>query len=282
MINIKRLKYFLLVLILLSILLTSISCDETLLDIYTEIEGDYSGTRAVEIAVKTEYLKRGEIVLEQNKPLFDKILESLPEGELETFEEEGYTYFRSVSEFDDINFLQHISIDGFSEIPPERFYAKMSSEDYFFHRDYFFSDHIDMQVDEILLDSENEDLIRMDDLFKADTSIFNITYQVKFPVKIIDTDADRIGESNIAIWDIEYGTQQDIFINGKKTKFLPYILLIVLGLIGLFAIFIIFALLFSSRRRRRKQDPEKPIYSYDNYFKRDRYFSRPDDEDDDE
>jgi len=279
--KIKHLKYLLLLLTLLLAMTVLISCDQTLLDVYTEVESDFSGTRTVEIAVKTDYLKRGEVVLDQNKSLFDKILESLPKGEIETFEQEGYTHFRSIVEFEDINFLQHVSIDGFSEIPPERFYAKMSSDDYFFHRDYYFSDHIDMQVDEILLGSENEDLVRMDDLFKADTSIFNITYQVRFPVKILDTDADKIGDNNIAIWDIEYGTKRNIYINGKKTKFLPYILLIVLGLIVLFAIFIVFALAFSSRRRRRDKKPEKSFYAYDNYFKKDKYFSRPDDEDDD-
>ena len=279
--KIKHLKYLLLLLTLLLAMTVLISCDQTLLDVYTEVESDFSGTRTVEIAVKTDYLKRGEVVLDQNKSLFDKILESLPKGEIETFEQEGYTHFRSIVEFEDINFLQHVSIDGFSEIPPERFYAKMSSDDYFFHRDYYFSDHIDMQVDEILLGSENEDLVRMDDLFKADTSIFNITYQLRFPVKILDTDADKIGDNNIAIWDIEYGTKRNIYINGKKTKFLPYILLIVLGLIVLFAIFIVFALAFSSRRRRRDKKPEKSFYAYDNYFKKDKYFSRPDDEDDD-
>jgi len=279
--KIKHLKYLLLLLTLLLAMTVLISCDQTLLDVYTEVESDFSGTRTVEIAVKTDYLKRGEVVLDQNKSLFDKILESLPKGEIETFEQEGYTHFRSIVEFEDINFLQHVSIDGFSEIPPERFYAKMSSDDYFFHRDYYFSDHIDMQVDEILLGSENEDLVRMDDLFKADTSIFNITYQVRFPVKILDTDADKIGDNNIAIWDIEYGTKRNIYINGKKTKFLPYILLIVLGLIVLFAMFIVFALAFSSRRRRRDKKPEKSFYAYDNYFKKDKYFSRPDDEDDD-
>lgn len=274
-----HLKYLLILLILLSMVFSAVSCDQTLLDVYTEIESDYSGTRSVEIAVKTDYLKKGEVVLDQNKSLFDKILESLPQGEIETFESEGYTHFKSVQEFEDINFLQHVSIDGFSEVPPERFYAMMSADDYFFHRDYFFSDHVDMRVDPILLDSDNEDLVRMDDLFSADTSIINITYQVRFPVKIVDTDADLIGDNNIAIWDIEYGTEKDIFINGKKTKFLPYILIIVLGLIGLFAIFILFALVFSSRRRRKRENPKKSFYAYDNYFKRDKYFASPGDED---
>ena len=68
-------------------------------------------------------------------------------------------------------------------------------------------------------------------------------------------------------------------IEGKKTKYLTYFLIVVLGLIGLLVLFIISILIFGSRKRKATPDTKKSLYSYDNYFKRDRYFE-PEDEDD--
>ncbi|MCL5069654.1 MAG: hypothetical protein M1308_01955, partial [Actinobacteria bacterium] len=104
-------------------------------------------------------------------------------------------------------------------------------------------------------------------------------YQIKFPVKIIKSNADVIGDNNIAIWKLKYGDEKNINIEGKKTKFLSYFLLVLLGLVVIFIIFIIFALIFS-RRRRRITKPKKPIFAYDNYFKKDKFFSPLDDKDD--
>ena len=60
------------------------SCDPTFIDIYTQLNTDYSGTRTVDIAVKTDYIEKGEVALSQNQSLFDKLLSILPEGEIET------------------------------------------------------------------------------------------------------------------------------------------------------------------------------------------------------
>ncbi|MBE3089845.1 MAG: hypothetical protein IMZ45_02270, partial [Actinobacteria bacterium] len=200
------------------------------------------------------------------------------EGEYKTFEEGDYTHFSSTISFEDINFLQYISIDNFSETPPERFYAKLEKVDYFFHSEYFFEDYIDMKIDETLLASSdiNSDYNRINDLAKADSNILNITYQVKFPVKITSHNADIIGDNNIAIWNIKYGDEKKIYIEGRKTKLLTYFLIVILGIIGLFIIFIIFMLVFSSRRNKKPPPARKPLYSYDNYFKRDRYFNTDD------
>ena len=274
--RLKFLKALIIFISLITILLIT-SCDETLVDVYTQINSNYSGTRTVDLAVKTQYLQKGEVILNQNTSLNDKILKSLPTGKIETNEKDQYTHFKSTIEFNDINFLQHISIDNYSEVPPVRFYAKMEKKDYFFHTDYFFYDYIDMKVDDALIDAagENGDLSRVDSLFKANQDLLKITYQVKFPVKIIKTNADIIGNNNIAIWNLKYGDQKNISIEGKKIKFLSYFLLVLLGLIGLFVIFIIFALLYS-RRRRRISKPKKPIYAYDNYFKKDGFFDQDD------
>ena len=118
---------------------------------------------------------------------------------------------------------------------------------------------------------------RLHDLASADSSILNITYQVKYPVKIVTTNADIIGENNIAIWNIPYGKEKQILIEGKKTKFLSYFLVVILGILGLLILFFIFALLFSSRLKR-KPARTRSNKTYDNYFKRDRYFN--DDESD--
>jgi len=254
-------------------------CDPTFIDIYTELEDDYSGTRSIDISVKTEYLRKGEIVLEQNQSLLDKILEILPEGEIETYEEEGYTHFNSKSSFDDINFVRHISIDGFSSGSSARFLANMSIDEYCFYRDVFFQDYVDMKIDDALLASgdTNSDFNKLHDLVSADSSILNITYQVKFPVKIITTNADIIGENNIAIWNIPYGREKQVLIEGKKTKFLSYFLIVILGILGLLILFFVFALIFSSRLKR-KPARTRSAKTYDNYFKRDRYFN--DDESD--
>jgi hypothetical protein len=137
-----------------------------------------------------------------------------------------------------------------------------------------------MKIDEILLSSSdtNSDYKRLDDLLKADSDILNITYQIKFPVKITKHNADLIGDNNIAIWDIKYGEERNIYAEGKKTKFLTYFLIVILGITVLFIIFIIIVIIFNSRRdkRRRSRSGNKPLYSYDNYFKRDRYFSDDD------
>jgi len=249
------------------------SCDQTMIDIYTEINTDYSGTRVVELAVKTEYLQKGEVVLTGEQSLYERLISSLPEGEIETYKEGDYTHFKSTLNFKDINFLQHVSIDNFSEEPPQRFYAKLTRDDYFFYSDYFFYDYVDMLVDESLLASsdKNSDYNRLDALLKADADMLSVTYQVKFPVKIVESNADMVGENNIALWNISYGQERDIRIEGKRTKFLPYFMLVILGLIVLFILFLIFALAFSSRRGRKTKDTRKPIYSYDNYFKKDKH-----------
>lgn len=274
-----RLKFLkaLLIFLFLSTIFFLTSCDETLVDVYTQINSNYSGTRTVDLAVKTQYLQKGEVILNQNESLNDKLLKSLPPGKIETSEKDQYTHFKSTIEFNDINFLQHISIDNYSEVPPVRFYAKMEKKDYFFHTDYFFYDYIDMKVDDALIESsgKNGDLARIDSLFKANKDLLKITYQVKLPVKIVKTNADIIGNNNIAIWNLKYGDQKNITIEGKKIKFLSYFLLVLLGLIGLFVIFIIFALIYS-RRRRRISRPKKPIYAYDNYFKKDGFFDQDD------
>jgi len=256
------------------------ACDQSILDIYTEINSNYSGTRIIDISVKKEYIQKGGVVLADNQSLYDKILDILPEGEIETYDREDYSHFKSTTAFNDINFLQHISIDNFSETPPERFYAKMERKDYFFQTEYFFFDYVDMKIDDILLSAtdKNDDFVRFDNLCKTDSTIIGITYQVKFPVEIMKTNADILGENNIAIWIMKYGEQKDIYIEGKKTKFLSYFLLAILGLIGLFAMFLIFVLLFSSRRRKKSSSTIEPISSYDNYFKKDKYFNNIDDD----
>lgn len=256
-----------------------VSCDPTLIDVYTQLNTDYSGTRTIDIAVKTEYVEKGEVVLSQNQSLFDKLLGILPDGEIETYVENGYTHFSSTLTFEDVNFLKHISIDDFSDNPSERFIAKMELVDYFLHSEVFFEDYIDMKIDDTLLVSgdDNSDFNRLHDLASADGTILAITYQVKFPVKIIESNADLVGDDNIAIWNIPYGQEKDIRIEGRKTKYLSYFLIVILGLIGLFVIFMVFALLFSSRRKRPSSS-KKQARTYDNYFKRDRYFSS-DDED---
>jgi hypothetical protein len=267
-------KKILVIFIILFIAVPLLSgCDPTFIDIFTELEEDYSGTRSVDISVKTEYLRKGEVVLEQNQSLLDKILDILPEGEVETYEEEGYTHFNSKVSFDDINFIRHISIDEFSSGSSSRFLAKMSIDEYFFYRDVFFQDYVDMKIDDTLLESgdTNSDFHRLHDLASADSSILSITYQVRFPVKIVTSNADVIGENNIAIWNIPYGTEKQILIEGKKTKFLSYFLVVILGILGLLILFFIFALVFSSRLKRKPAKP-RSTRTYDNYFKRDRYF----------
>lgn len=276
----KSLKLLLIIPVFTLILFIS-SCDNTFLDIYTQVNTNYSGTRTIDLAVKTQYLKKGEIILSGNETIYDRILAALPEGKVETYEKDDYTHFKSTVEFDDINFLQHISIDNYSGLPPDIFYARMHSDHYFFYSDYFFYDYIDMEIDQAVIESqgENGDLSRTAHLFNADEDLMKITYQVKFPVKIIQSNADFIGDTNIAVWNIKFGEQKNVFIEGKKTKYLSYILLVILGLVLVFIIFLIFILAFS-RRRRRIVKTKKPHYSYDNYFKKDPYFNPPGDRDD--
>ncbi|MEA2016013.1 MAG: hypothetical protein U9O59_04850 [Actinomycetota bacterium] len=270
----------LIILILFIFLLPFISsCDPTIIEIFTELNTDYSGMRTIDIAVKTEYLQNSEALLEQNQSLYEKILENLQDGEQDVFEEGEYTHFTSTIDFDDINFLQHISIDNLSETPPERFLARFKKDDYFFYSEYFFEDYIDMKIDDTLLSSsdKNSDYRRIADLTSADSEILSITYQIKFPVKITSDNADVIGDNNIAIWNIKYGDERKINIQGRKTKFLTYFLIVILGIIVLFIIFIIFIIIFSSRRSKRQTPRRKSYYSYDNYFKKDRYFNSGDD-----
>ncbi len=280
MIRYKSLSLLTLLITILLIIILFSSCDNTLLDIYTQVNTDYSGSRTIDLAIKTQYLQKGEVALDKNESLYDKILTSLPPGKIETYEEEDYTHFKSIVDFSDINFLQHVSIDNYSDLPPERFYAKMEANDYFFHSDYFFYDYVDMKIDESLMEAQGPDgdLSRIYDLFSADPDLFKITYQIKFPVKIVKSNADTIGEDNIAIWQIGFGDTESIYIEGKKTKFLSYLLLSVLGLIGIFILFLTIILVYS-RRRRRISKPKKPYFSYDNYFKQDKYYESTDDRD---
>ena len=129
MIRFKLLKVLTVSVFFLAIIFFITSCDDTLLEIYTQVNANNSGSRSIDLAVKTQYLKKGKVVLSNNESLFDKILESLPAGKIETYEKDDYTHFKSTVEFDDINFLQHVSIDNFSETSSERFYAKMEKKD---------------------------------------------------------------------------------------------------------------------------------------------------------
>ena len=70
----------------------------------------------------------------------------LPEGEITTSEKDGYTHFTSAIDFEDINFLPHVSIDNFSENPPDRFYAKIEKEESFFSIKYYFEDFVEMCI----------------------------------------------------------------------------------------------------------------------------------------
>ncbi len=275
MIKLRNLKFLIVLILILFAIPFISSCDQTLIDIFTEINTDYSGTRTIDIAVKTEYIQKSEVILGKDRSLFDKILENLPQGEYKTFDEEDYTHFSSTAEFEDIRFLPHISIDNLSEFPLN---AKMEVKEHFFYNEYYFEDYIDMKIDEILLDSEdiNSDYNRINDLVKSDSSILDITYQIKFPVNITSHNADIIGDDNIAIWNIKYGDEKKIYMEGKKTKFLTYFLIVILGIVGLFIIFIIFAIIFGSKKSKKQTPVRKPLYSYDNYFKKDRYFSSED------
>jgi hypothetical protein len=251
-------------------------CDKTLFDIYTQVNSDYSGTRTVDIAVKTEYIKRGEISAGGEKSLFDRIFASLPQGEINTAEKDSYTHFTSKIEFKDVNFLQHVSIDNFSENPPERYYAKIEKKESFFSTQYYYSDYIDMKIDDTVITSGgvNSDFARLDSILKSDNEMLSITYQVKFPFKIIKSNADIAGSNSIALWNLRYQDQKLLSVEGRKVKFLPYFLLVILGIIVLFILFLIFAIIFTSTKNKFDSNRSKPIYSYDNYFKRnkkDRY-----------
>jgi len=121
------------------------------------------------------------------KSLFDRIFAALPQGEINTSEKDSYTHFTSKISFKDVNFLQHVSIDNFSENPPERYYAKIEKKDSFFSTEYYYSDYIDMKIDDALINigGVNSDFARLDSMLKSDKEIISITYQVKFPFKII-------------------------------------------------------------------------------------------------
>lgn len=268
----SKIKIFILSIIILLIIPVISGCDKTIFDIYTQINNDFSGVRTVDIAVKTEYLKKGEAAVGGEKSLFDRIFAALPEGEINTSEKDGYSHFTSRIAFKNVNFLQHVSIDNFSENPPERFYAKIEKKDSFFLIQYFYYDYIDMKIDDAVIKSGgvNSDFARLDSIIKSDRDILSITYQVKFPFKIIKSNADVIGADNIAIWNIAYGEQKSFYVEGKKIKFLSYFLLVILGIIILFILFLIFAIIFVSSRKKIDKSRSKPFYSYDNYFKKDR------------
>lgn len=272
-ISIKFKIFFLIIFVSLITLITS-GCDKTLINISTQINSDYSGIRIIDIAVKTEYIKKGEITFGGDKSLSNKILDLLPQGEINTSEKDNYTHFTSTINFKDINFLQHVSIDNFSNDSSERFYAKIEKKDYFFYTQYFFTDYIDMKIDDDVIKSggSSSDFARLDSLFKSDKDIINISYQVKFPFKIIKSNSDNLLNNNTAIWNLNYGDQKLINVEGKKIKFLPYFLIIILGFIVLFILFLIFAIIFSSTKRKIDIRKNKPIYSYDNYFKKNKKY----------
>jgi len=272
-ISIKFKIFFLIIFVSLITLITS-GCDKTLINISTQINSDYSGIRIIDIAVKTEYIKKGEITFGGDKSLSNKILDLLPQGEINTSEKDNYTHFTSTINFKDINFLQHVSIDNFSNDSSERFYAKIEKKDYFFYTQYFFTDYIDMKIDDDVIKSggSSSDFARLDSLFKSDKDIINISYQVKFPFKIIKSNSDSLLNNNTAIWNLNYGDQKLINVEGKKIKFLPYFLIIILGFIVLFILFLIFAIIFSSTKRKIDIRKNKPIYSYDNYFKKNKKY----------
>jgi len=272
-ISMKFKIFFLIIFVSLITLITS-GCDKTLINISTQINSDYSGVRIIDIAVKTEYIKKGEITFGGDKSLSNKILDLLPQGEINTSEKDNYTHFTSTINFKDINFLQHVSIDNFSNDSSERFYAKIEKKDYFFYTQYFFTDYIDMKIDDDVIKSggSSSDFARLDSLFKSDKDIINISYQVKFPFKIIKSNSDNLLNNNTAIWNLNYGDQKLINVEGKKIKFLPYFLIIILGFIVLFILFLIFAIIFSSTKRKIDTRKNKPIYSYDNYFKKNKKY----------
>jgi len=268
-----KFKFFLIALLLALIMVLLVSCDKTILDIYTEVDSDFSGKRIVDIAVKTEYIKKGEVAVGKDKPLFDKIFDSLPEGEITTSEKDGYTHFTSAIEFEDINFLPHVSIDNFSENPPDRFYAKIKKEDSFFSTKYYFEDFVDMKIDESILKSGgvNSDLYRLDNIIKTDREMLKITYQIKFPFKVLESNSDFTGDDRIAVWDIKYGEQRFISVEGEKTKLLSYFLLVILGIVVLFILFLIVAIILNATRKKIENRRTKPLYSYDNYFKKNKH-----------
>ena len=272
-ISMKFKIFFLIIFVSLITLITS-GCDKTLINISTQINSDYSGVRIIDIGVKTEYIKKGEITFGGDKSLSNKILDLLPQGEINTSEKDNYTHFTSTINFKDINFLQHVSIDNFSNDSSERFYAKIEKKDYFFYTQYFFTDYIDMKIDDDVIKSggSSSDFARLDSLFKSDKDIINISYQVKFPFKIIKSNSDNLLNNNTAIWNLNYGDQKLINVEGKKIKFLPYFLIIILGFIVLFILFLIFAIIFSSTKRKIDTRKNKPIYSYDNYFKKNKKY----------
>ena len=266
----SRIKIIILSVFILLLIPIVSGCDKTLFDVYTQINNDFSGTRTVDIGVKTEYIKRGEISTGGEKSLFDRIFAAVPKGEISTEEKDNYTHFISKIDFKDVNFLQHISIDNFSDNPSERYYAKIEQKDSFFSTQYFYTDYIDMKIDDTVITAGgvNSDLARLDSIFKSDDEILSITYQVKFPFKIINSNADIIGSSSLALWNMSYGEQKLVTVEGRKVKFLPYFLLVILGIIVLFILFLVFAIIFTSAKNKYDSNRSKPIYSYDNYFKR--------------
>ncbi|GAG68681.1 unnamed protein product, partial [marine sediment metagenome] len=146
MIKSNYLKILTIFILLIFIIPFISSCDQTLIDIFTQINSDCSGTRTIDIAVKTEYIQKSGVVLGQNQSLSDKIpeiLESLlpevDEVEYNTFEEEDYTHFSSTINFENFIFLPHISIDNLSEFPLN---ARMEIKEHFFYNEYFFEDYI--------------------------------------------------------------------------------------------------------------------------------------------
>jgi len=248
------------------------SCESTVFDISTKINNDFSGIRTVDISVKTEYIKKGEVSLGGEDSFFDRIFSALPQGEINTEEKDGNTHFISTIDFEDINFLQHISIDNFSENPSGRFYAKMETKEFFFYTQYFYYDLIDMKIDDTIISSGgvNSDYSRLDNILKTDSELLKVNYMVEFPFKVVKSNADISSEDEKASWSIKYGEEKLVFLEGRKTKFLPYFLIAILAVIFLIVLFLIFAIVIASTKKKYSSDKNKPIYKYDNYFKRDR------------
>ena len=133
-----------------------------------------------------------------------------------------------------------------------------------------------MKIDDSMINSGgvNSDFARLDSILKSDNEMLSVTYQVKFPFKIIKSNADVVGSNSIALWNLRYGDEKLLSVEGGKVKLLPYFLLVILGIIVLFILFLIFAIIFASTKNKFDSNRSKPIYSYDNYFKRnkkDRY-----------
>ena len=68
MAKLSSLKILIIFILLLFIIPLISSCDQTLVDIFTQINFNYSGTRTVGIAVKTEYGFGKVLISKEKKP----------------------------------------------------------------------------------------------------------------------------------------------------------------------------------------------------------------------